>query len=145
MSGRSFWFYLGKLFYPHPLVFIYPRWQIDPHALTAYAYPIATAGVLIVCWMLRSRLGRGWFAGLIHFYVGTSLLILLVVLYMTRYTFVSDHWQYFGCMSILAIVAARAYHIRESVIRCLLTRTRNDAGPASPPMGRGRVNSRCDG
>ena len=25
---------------------------------------------------------------------------------MTRYSFVSDHWQYFGCMSILAVVAA---------------------------------------
>jgi Flp pilus assembly protein TadD len=25
---------------------------------------------------------------------------------MTRYSFVSDHWQYFGCMSVIALVAA---------------------------------------
>jgi len=41
-----------------------------------------------------------------HFYISTSLLILVVVLYMTRYSFVSDHWQYFGCLSVLTLAAA---------------------------------------
>ena len=27
IAGRVIWFYLGKLFYPHPLTFIYPRWK----------------------------------------------------------------------------------------------------------------------
>jgi len=29
IAGRDVWFYLGKLAWPHPLVFIYPRWRID--------------------------------------------------------------------------------------------------------------------
>jgi Flp pilus assembly protein TadD len=41
-----------------------------------------------------------------HFYVSTSMLILGFVLFMTRYAFVSDHWQYFGCMSVIALAAA---------------------------------------
>ena len=28
-AGDAFWFYLGKLLWPYPLVAIYPRWQID--------------------------------------------------------------------------------------------------------------------
>jgi cytochrome c-type biogenesis protein CcmH/NrfG len=106
ISGRSFWFYLGKLFFPHRLTFIYERWKIDAGAGWQYAYPLATAGLLAGLWGLRGRLGKGPFVALLHFYVCTSLLILLLVLYMTRYSFVSDHWQYFGCMSVVALAAA---------------------------------------
>jgi Flp pilus assembly protein TadD len=106
ISGRSFWFYLGKLFFPQQLTFIYERWQVDAGAPWQYLYPIATAALLIGLWWGRRRIGRGLLVALLHFYVCTSLLILLVVLYMTRYSFVSDHWQYFGCMSVVALAAA---------------------------------------
>ena len=106
VSGRSFWFYLGKLFFPYPLTFMYGRWKVDPGVWWQYAYPLATLGVLGSLWVMRNRMGRGTFAGLLHFYVATSFLVLIQVLYMMRYTIVSDHWQYFGCMSVLAIVAA---------------------------------------
>jgi tetratricopeptide (TPR) repeat protein len=106
ISGRSFWFYLGKLLFPHQLTFIYERWQVDPGIWWQYLFPLAAAGVLVWLWLSRRRLGKGLFVALMHFYVCTSLLILLTVIYMTRYTFVSDHWQYFGCMSIMALVAA---------------------------------------
>lgn len=29
LAGRVIWFYLGKLFWPSNLIFIYPRWKID--------------------------------------------------------------------------------------------------------------------
>ena len=106
VSGRSFWFYLGKLIFPHQLAFIYPRWHLDARMWWQYLYPLATAGLLAGLWWSRRRLGKGLFAALLHFHVCTSLLILLVVLYMTRYSFVSDHWQYFGCMSVMALAAA---------------------------------------
>src|SRR6266516_5556794 len=28
IAGRAIWFYLGKLVWPHPLIFIYPSWEI---------------------------------------------------------------------------------------------------------------------
>jgi protein O-mannosyl-transferase len=106
VSGRSFWFYLGKLFFPYPLTFIYERWQVDARVAWQYLYPIATAALLAGLWRGRRRIGKGPLVALLHFYVCTSLLILLVVLYMTRYSFVSDHWQYFGCMSVIALAAS---------------------------------------
>ena len=106
VSGRSFWFYLGKLFFPHPLTFIYERWKIDAGVWWQYVYPAATLGLLGGLWRLRKRMGKGLFVALLHFYVATSLLVLFQVLYMMLFTFVSDHWQYFGCMSVIPAAAA---------------------------------------
>jgi protein O-mannosyl-transferase len=106
VSGRSFWFYLGKLFFPFGLTFVYERWAVNAAAGWQYLYPAAMVGLLVTLWWKRKAIGRGPMVALLHFFISTSLLILMVVLYMTRYTFVSDHWQYFGCMSVLALVAA---------------------------------------
>ncbi len=106
ISGRSFWFYLGKLFVPYPLSATYERWQVDPHVAWQYFYPAAMVALFIGLWWWRTRLGRGMLVALLHFYVSTSLLILGVVLSFTLYSFVSDHWQYFGCMSVFALAAA---------------------------------------
>ena len=59
LAGRALWFYAGKLFWPHPLIFIYPRWEIDPGAWWQYLFPAAALVVLIALWWLRSRIGRG--------------------------------------------------------------------------------------
>src|ERR1041384_628925 len=99
ISGRSFWFYLGKLLFPHRLMFVYERWQVDARVWWQYLYPAATVGLLVGLWLMRKGIGKGLFAALMHFYVSTSLLILMLVLFFTRYSWVSDHWQYFGCMS----------------------------------------------
>jgi tetratricopeptide (TPR) repeat protein len=106
VSGRSFWFYLGKLFFPYPLTFIYERWNINTGVWWQYVFPAATMGILGGSWFLRRRIGKGPFVALLHFYITTSMLVLIQVLYMMRYSFVSDHWQYFGCMSVFAVTAA---------------------------------------
>ena len=106
VSGRSFWFYLWKLLCPARLTFIYPRWNVNAAQWTQWLYPIATAAALAAAWFARRRVGKGLFAALAHFYVSTSLLVLFVVLYMMRYSFVAGHWAYFGSLSIAALVAA---------------------------------------
>jgi protein O-mannosyl-transferase len=106
ISGRSFWFYLGKLFVPYELTFIYERWKIDAGAWWQYVYPVATLATLGTLWRLRRRIGKAPFVAMLHFYVATSMLVLIQILYMMRFAFVTDHWQYFGCMSVIALAAA---------------------------------------
>jgi hypothetical protein len=76
VSGRSFWFYLGKIFFPHPLTFIYERWTVDTGAGWQYLFPAAALGLLATLWRLRNRLGRGLFVAALHFYIATSMLVL---------------------------------------------------------------------
>jgi tetratricopeptide (TPR) repeat protein len=106
VSGRSFWFYAGKFIFPYRLTFIYERWNIDARIWWQYLYPVATLGLLSGLWLLRQRIGKGVFVALMHYYISTSMLVLAVVLYMMRYSFVSDHWQYFGSMSLTALMTA---------------------------------------
>jgi tetratricopeptide (TPR) repeat protein len=106
ISGRSFWFYLGKLVWPDPLIFIYPRWKLDAGEWWQWLYPLATLAALSAAWIARRRIGKGVFVALMHSYISTSMLVLMVVLYMMRYSFVADHWQYFGSLSIIALIAS---------------------------------------
>ena len=59
VAGRALWFYAGKLVWPHPLLFIYPRWTIDVAAWPAYVFPAGAVLVLAALSVMRERLGRG--------------------------------------------------------------------------------------
>jgi tetratricopeptide (TPR) repeat protein len=108
ISGRSFWFYLGKFLLPYPLIFIYDRWTVDARQAVQWLYPAAAVAFLSLLYAGRHRIGKGVFVAAVHFYLGTSALIVIVVLYMTRFSYVSDHWQYFGMWSAAAIAGAGA-------------------------------------
>lgn len=113
VSGRSFWFYLGSFVWPRPMPFVHERWSIDAHSAPQYLFPLATMLLLGGAWYMRGRIGRGLFASLAHHYIASSALVLAVTLYMMRYAFVSQHWQYFGTMSISATVGYAVTCIHE--------------------------------
>ena len=39
IAGRAIWFYLGKLFWPADLIFIYPRWHVSQAVWWQYLFP----------------------------------------------------------------------------------------------------------
>ena len=53
LAGRSLWFYAGKLLWPHPLVFFYPRWHVDSRLWWQYLYPAAAVAVPIALFLAR--------------------------------------------------------------------------------------------
>ena len=137
ISGRSFWFYLGKLVFPYRLTFFYPRWRIDAGLWWQYVYPAGTVGVLWGLWGMRRRIGKGPFAAMLHFYIGASLLILLLVPYFTSFSFVSDHWQYFGCMSVIGLGAVGMTRALDEIAGSLTIKS--DEGRVSGVGCRGSV------
>ena len=107
IAGRAFWFSVGKLFWPHPLIFVYPRFQIDPEAWRQYLFPLIALAVLVVLFLLRSRVGKGPLVAVI-FYTGTLLPALgfVNIYYQMQYTFVADHFQYLASIGLIALAAA---------------------------------------
>lgn len=105
VAGRAFWFYLGKVFWPAHLCFIYPRWRPDTSEGSQWLYPLAALGLIGASWLARGRIGRGPVTAL-FFFVGTLSPVLgFVNLYFMRYSFVCDHWVYLPSLGPLTLAA----------------------------------------
>jgi hypothetical protein len=59
IAGRALWFYLGRLIFPWPLMFIYPRWEVRASDWALYVFPVSAMAVLIGLILARKRIGRG--------------------------------------------------------------------------------------
>jgi protein O-mannosyl-transferase len=105
IAGRVIWFYLGKLFWPVDLIFIYPRWQVSAAAWWQFLFPITALLLVGGLWWLRKRT-RGPLAALLVF--GGTLVPVLGFLnvYPFRYSFVADHYQYLASLAVITAAAA---------------------------------------
>jgi len=104
VAGRVIWFYLGKLFWPADLIFIYPRWNISPGAWWQYLFPAAGLLLLGALAGLQQR-WRGPLAGLL-FFAGTLFPALgFFNVYPFLYSFVADHFQYLAGIGPIALAA----------------------------------------
>ena len=113
LAGRVVWFYLGKLFWPVDLVFIYPRWEVNAAAAWQYVFPAGLVGLLGALWWIRRRspgpLARAATAALaaMLFFVGTLFPALgFINAYPFVYSYVADHFQYLASLGIIVLVSA---------------------------------------
>jgi len=106
IAGRAVWFYAAKLAWPHPIIFFYPRWQIDDHAWWQYLYPAAALALLASLWLARRTIGRGPLAAALIF--GGVLMPALGFLnvYPFLFSFVADHFQYHASLALIALGGA---------------------------------------
>ena len=106
IAGRAIWFYLAKLIWPHPLIFIYPRWEIDSAQVTAYLPLLAALAGLLVLWLNRAKWSRAVFFAAAYYVVSLFPVLGFFSVYFFRYSFVSDHFQYLASMGPLALAGA---------------------------------------
>ena len=106
-AGDAVWFYLGKLAWPHPLMMVYPRWEIDARWWPAFLPLVAAVVVGLVLWRQRRawRTAGALLAGAI-FLVALSPVLGLVEIGDFRHSFVFDHFQYLASMGPLALAGA---------------------------------------
>jgi protein O-mannosyl-transferase len=106
IAGRAIGFYLAKLVWPDPLIFIYPRWEIDSSKLTAYLPLLAALTGLLVLWSIRAKWGRTAFFAAAYYVVSLFPVLGFFDVFFFRYSFVSDHFQYLASMGPLALAGA---------------------------------------
>ena len=105
-AGEAAWFYLGKLLWPHPLIAVYPRWQVDAGRWLEWLPLLAAVALLSLLWRRGSPWGRACLFAFAYFLV--ALLPVLGLLDGTdfRYSLVYDHFQYLASMGPLALAGA---------------------------------------
>ncbi len=125
IAGRALWFYAGKLLWPHPLIFIYPRWEQMSFAQRPWliAFPLSALAVIAALFLLRRRIGRGPLVAAL-FFAGTLLPALgFFNLYPMRYSFVADHFQYHASIGLIVLAAAglwRLGHVPSAAVIAIL-------------------------
>jgi tetratricopeptide (TPR) repeat protein len=149
IAGRAIWFYLAKLIWPHPLIFIYPRWEIDPSQATACLPLLAALAGLLALWLNRARWSRAAFFAATYYVVSLFPVLGFFSVYFFRYSFVSDHFQYLASMGPLALAAAGIVTAVSRLTRSLLLSRPggppvNVAGVPAAPFGELRKLSRTD-
>jgi tetratricopeptide (TPR) repeat protein len=106
IAGNAIWFYLGKLAWPQPLLFFYPRWNINASQPLAWIPLIAAAAGLFLLWRGRNGRMRPLFFATAYFVTSLFPVLGFFSIYFFRYSFVADHFQYLASMSPLALAAA---------------------------------------
>jgi tetratricopeptide (TPR) repeat protein len=105
IAGRAFWFQLSKLLWPSNLMFVYPRWHINPSLWWQYLFPISILVLLLILWNLR-RWSRAPFAGVLVYIFLLLPSLGFLNIYFFIYSFVADHWQYLACLGIITPCAS---------------------------------------
>jgi len=106
IASRAVWFYLGKLFWPSNLTFIYPRWMVSPTHLLDYAWLAAGGGACAAIALAKKHVGRSLEVAALYFVATLSPVIGFIMLYTFRYTFVADHYQYLASIGPIALASA---------------------------------------
>lgn len=106
IAGRDIWFYLGKLLWPHPLVFNYPLWKIDSSSAMAWLQLLAVPALLWFLWLKRHNWGRPALVALLYFLILLAPTLSFLNAIFFRQSYVADHYQYLSSMGPIALFAA---------------------------------------
>jgi tetratricopeptide (TPR) repeat protein len=105
LAGRVIWFYLAKLLWPANLMFMYPRWTIDPAQAWQWIFSIAALATTIALFAIHKR-WRAPLAGWL-FFCGTLFPVLgFLNVYPFIFSYVADHFQYLASLGVFALVGA---------------------------------------
>ena len=110
IATHAVWFYAGKVFWPVPLIFSYPRWNIDSGDWRQYGWLLACLLAAAGLWLGRRRIGIGPLAAVIFFVAALSPMLGFIPLYTFYFTYVADHYQYLACAGLMALFAGLAAH-----------------------------------
>jgi tetratricopeptide (TPR) repeat protein len=115
-AGDAVWFYLGKLLWPHPLITVYPRWQIDGGQWVSYLPLLAVIVILSVLWLKREPWSRACFFAFAYF--GAALLPVLGLIDnpIFRLSLVFDHFQYLGSIGPLALAGTGLVRLSDFIV-----------------------------
>lgn len=109
IAGRALWFYAGKLVWPSPLIFIYPRWHIDSAVWWQNLFPLAAIGV--IAFLGRKGKLTGPLVAVLIF-AGTLFPALgFFNVFPMRYSFVADHFQYMASIALIVLASCAGHAV----------------------------------
>ncbi len=106
IAGRALWFYAGKLLWPNPLIFIYPRWDINAGVWWQYLFPVGWVILLAGLLVQNRRIGRAPLVAVLYFSITLFPALGFVNVFPMLYSFVADHFQYLAGIAVVALLVS---------------------------------------
>jgi protein O-mannosyl-transferase len=107
LAGRAIWFYVGKLFWPSDLMFVYRRWDLAAASPLQYGWLAAAVALTVALWLVR-RHTRGPLTAWLFFAGSLFPALGFFNVYPFLFSYVADHFQYLASLGLIALVAAGA-------------------------------------
>lgn len=101
LAGWSFWFYLLKAIIPTNLMFVNPRWSINPANIIHWLPSIALLLLFILLVFYRKK-SRPALAGSGYFFIVIFPVLGFVDIFFMRFSLVADHYQYGAIIGIIS-------------------------------------------
>ncbi len=106
ISGRDFWFYIGKLLVPIHQSFIYPRIVPSTQEAGQWVFLLAAIIFLIVLFGGVGKTGRGLLAAVLCYLLLIFPALGFFNVYPFRYSFVADHFQYLAGIPLIVLAVS---------------------------------------
>jgi len=106
IAARAFWFYLGKLLWPAPLMIYYPRWQIDVAVPWQYLFPVSAIAVFVLLARYRRQLTSGPLVAALFFVSTLGPVLGFVNFNFMAFSYVADHFAYVPSIGPITLFAA---------------------------------------
>lgn len=127
----NFLFYARTILWPYPLMFVAPRWEVDPTHWPQYIPLALLLAVALSLLALRRRLGWTPLA-LLAFSAVTLLPALgLFDVYWFRYSHTADHFQYLGSLGFITLFVLAARSLTNRIRQKLRPHARAAAATAA--------------
>jgi len=110
-AGMAVWFYIYKALLPINLIFIYPRWQINPEKWFVYIPFAILAGLFLLLLRYRQSWAKPLLFALTYYVVMLLPVLGFFNIYFMAYSLVADHYQYASIIGIIALVVSAGYFI----------------------------------
>ncbi|MCZ6836281.1 MAG: tetratricopeptide repeat protein [Planctomycetota bacterium] len=110
IASKALLFYPGKIIWPQPLMFIYPRWDIVATNMVGWWSVLVVALIGIGLIVLYCKGKRGPFIAM-AFFAGTVFpAIGFFKVYPHQFSYVADHFQYLASIGVIALFVMLANH-----------------------------------
>ena len=110
LAARIVWFYVAKDFWPHDLLFFYPRWNVPAEAVAWWPYALAIVAVSVAL-VIASRRARGPLAAWCLFLGAMFPVIGFFNVFAFLFSYVADHFQYMPCLTFVAAVTGMVAYL----------------------------------
>ncbi len=98
------YFYLNKLIWPHPILFIYPQWEINTSQVSSYLPFISCCFLLIISLWKYNNWSKPIFIIFGSFVAAIFPVLGFFDIAWARSSLVSNHWGYFASLSIIILL-----------------------------------------